>query len=76
MSDANDLKKAFDKIPIVFRHLSKNQKGGKESHWITLNSIPENNDLSIKLAHFELGHGSAEALANFMIVAMEYASKL
>lgn len=68
-----ELYSAFEQIHPSHRQLTTEKQMGKATHWLKLMTVPEQDMLSIPLAYFELGHGSAGALVNFLLAAMEFA---
>lgn len=73
--DVKQLVEAFERIHPSARRLQFVAKGGKAAHWRTLNTIPEEGSglISVPLVYLELGSGTADALGNFFLTAMQFA---
>jgi hypothetical protein len=67
-----ELLAAFEKIHQSHRDLRVVKPRGK-THWLYLKTKPEEELGEQTLVHFELGHGTAEQLAEFMVAAMAFA---
>jgi hypothetical protein len=63
---------AFEKIHPSHRDLQIVKPKGK-THWLYLKTKPEEELGEQTLVHFELGHGTAQQLAEFMVAAMTFA---
>lgn len=67
-----DLFAAFERIHPSHRDLQVVRPKGK-THWLYVKTKPEEERGEQTLVHFERGHGSADALAEFLIAAMAFA---